>query len=55
MFANAVGNLRSRRVKEKAGATLLRVEPAKFVDPALTVHEIWELKKFDWLTNHGAK
>jgi RimJ/RimL family protein N-acetyltransferase len=48
VFANAVGNKRSRRIKEKTGARLLRVEPAKFVDPAFTEHEIWELRKEDW-------
>ena len=47
-FANAVGNIKSRRVKEKTGARLVSVEPAKFVDPALTEHEVWELKKEDW-------
>jgi ribosomal-protein-alanine N-acetyltransferase len=50
-FANAVGNIGSRRVKEKTGAKLLRVEPAKFVDPAFSEHEIWELKKEDWVKN----
>lgn len=48
IFANAVGNSRSRRVKEKTGAKLLRVEAAQFVDPTLTHHEIWELKREDW-------
>ena len=49
IFANALGNARSRRIKEKTGATFLRVEPAKFVDPSLTEHEIWELEKSAWL------
>jgi ribosomal-protein-alanine N-acetyltransferase len=54
VFANAVGNVGSRRVKEKTGARLLRVEPAKFVDPKFTEHEIWELRKEDWqLRNRG--
>lgn len=48
VFANAVGNIKSRRVKEKTGARLLYIEPAKFVNPAYTEHEIWELKKEDW-------
>jgi RimJ/RimL family protein N-acetyltransferase len=48
VFANAVGNIGSRRVKEKTGARLLRVEPAEFVDPKFTEHEIWELRKEDW-------
>ncbi len=47
-FANAVGNVKSRRVKEKTGCKFVRVEPYKFVDPRLTEHEIWELHKNDW-------
>lgn len=47
-FANAVGNDRSRRIKEKTGATFIEVRPAKFVDPMLTEHEIWELTKENW-------
>lgn len=48
LFANAVGNRKSRRVKEKCGARLIRVEPASFVDPAYTEHEVWELTRDDW-------
>lgn len=48
IFSNAVGNSRSRRVKEKTGATLIRTEPAQFVDPALTAREIYELTKAAW-------
>jgi ribosomal-protein-alanine N-acetyltransferase len=48
VFANAVGNERSRRVKEKNGAKLLYVEAADFVDPQFTEHEVWELTKSDW-------
>jgi ribosomal-protein-alanine N-acetyltransferase len=47
-FANAVGNRRSARVKEKTGARLIKREPARFVDPALTEHEIYELEKGEW-------
>ncbi len=54
-FANAVGNTASRRVKEKTGCRLIRVEPAKFVDPKLTEHEVWELKKEDWLKFRNTK
>ena len=54
-FANAVQNTKSRRVKEKTGAKFLRVEPAKFVDPALTEHEVFELKKEDWFKFRGSK
>lgn len=48
IFANAVGNPRSARVKEKTGAKLIKKEPAKFVDPALTEHELYELTKEGW-------
>ncbi len=48
VFANAVGNLRSRRIKEKTGARLIGVEPAQFVDPQFTEHEIWELSRETW-------
>jgi RimJ/RimL family protein N-acetyltransferase len=48
VFSNAVGNQRSRRIKEKTGARLLRVAPMKFVDPAYTEHELWELNKSEW-------
>jgi [ribosomal protein S5]-alanine N-acetyltransferase len=53
VLTNAVGNARSRRIKEKAGATLLRVEPARFVDPALTMHEVWELRRTAWAARRG--
>ena len=49
VFTNALGNLRSRRVKEKTGARLIEVRPASFVDPQYTQHEIWELAKPDWI------
>lgn len=48
IFSNAVGNIRSRRVKEKSGARFIETRPAKFVDPAFTEHEIWELDKHNW-------
>jgi len=48
VFSNAKGNQRSARIKEKTGAKLIRCEPAKFVDPAYTEHEIWELHKHEW-------
>jgi len=47
-FSNAVGNEKSRRVKEKTGARFLRTEPAKFVNPSYTEREIWELSKDEW-------
>jgi ribosomal-protein-alanine N-acetyltransferase len=49
VFANAVGNERSRRVKEKTGARLVEVKSAKFVDPLYNEHEIWELTKAAWI------
>jgi RimJ/RimL family protein N-acetyltransferase len=49
IFSNALGNRRSRRIKEKMGATFLRTEPAAFVDPEFTEHELWQLTKDDWL------
>lgn len=50
IFANAVGNIASRRVKEKTGARLLEVRPGKYVDPAYTEQEVWELTKESWLS-----
>ena len=44
-LCNAAGNTPSRRSKEKAGATFLRVEPAQFAGPDLTEHEVWELHR----------
>jgi len=54
VFANAVGNERSRRIKVKTGATFIEAKPFKFVDPAFTEHEIWELTKADWIKNRVA-
>jgi len=48
VFCKAAGNERSRRVKEKTGARVLRTEPAKFVNRAYTNREIWELTKDEW-------
>ncbi|MBK8202512.1 MAG: GNAT family N-acetyltransferase [Bdellovibrionales bacterium] len=45
VFANAVGNEKSRRIKVKTGARLVGVKAAKFVDPKYTAHEVWELTK----------
>ncbi len=55
VFANAVGNERSRRIKEKTGCKLVGLIPTEFVDPALTTSEIWELSKEEWIlhkSNH---
>ncbi len=51
IFTNAVGNQRSRRIKEKSGARLISIKPAKFVNPDYTHHEIWELNKGKRLIN----
>ena len=48
LFDNALGNIKSRRVKEKTGCRFLRVEPARFVDPAYREREFWELSREDW-------
>jgi RimJ/RimL family protein N-acetyltransferase len=48
VFANAVGNERSRRVKQKTGARWLRTEPATFVNPHYTERELWEITKDEW-------
>lgn len=48
VFAHARGNERSRRIKEKTGATFVRCEPGRFVDPAYTEREIWELTREAW-------
>ena len=48
VFSNALGNDRSRRIKEKTGAKLIRTEPAQFVDPAFTERELWELTAAAW-------
>ena len=50
IFANAFGNARSRRVKEKTGATFIETLPVKFVDPAYTHSEYWKLTKEAWLS-----
>jgi RimJ/RimL family protein N-acetyltransferase len=49
VFSNALGNVRSRRIKEKTGARFVRTEPAKSVNPAYTEREVWELTKEEWV------
>jgi RimJ/RimL family protein N-acetyltransferase len=51
IFANAVSNIASRRIKEKTGCRLIGIEPASFVDPEFKEHELWELTSKDW-ENH---
>lgn len=53
IFSNAVGNLKSRRIKEKTGATFIGVRPAKFVDPKITEAETFELTKESWLIHNA--
>ncbi len=49
IFANAVQNKASRRIKEKTGCRFIGVRPQKFLDPKLKESEIWELSRDDWL------
>ena len=49
VFSNALGNQGSHRIKEKTGATLIRIGSGAFVDPAFTQREIWELTKEKWI------
>lgn len=49
VFANALGNVASRRVKEKTGCQLIGLKATAFVDPSLKESEIWELTKENWL------
>jgi ribosomal-protein-alanine N-acetyltransferase len=48
VFTNAVGNIRSARIKQKTGARLIGREPAQYVDSAFTEREVYELTKVDW-------
>ena len=48
IFDNALGNEASRRIKEKTGATFIEIIEAKFVDPAITKLERWELTREAW-------
>jgi ribosomal-protein-alanine N-acetyltransferase len=54
LVGNAVGNTKSRRIKEKSGAVLVRTEPVSpglFVNPEYKEREIWELTKERWLAS----
>lgn len=48
IFENATANQRSRRVKEKMGATLIKTRTAKYVDPTFSESELWRLTKAAW-------
>lgn len=52
IFVNAVGNVRSRRIKEKSGARFTHVEPGRYVDPELTESEFFELTPKDWAAHN---
>jgi len=47
-LTNAVGNLRSRRVKERTGARFVKTVPGSFVDPDLRQQELWIITKEEW-------
>jgi ribosomal-protein-alanine N-acetyltransferase len=47
-FTNALGNERSRRVKEKTSAKFIELRDAKFVDSSFSQTELWKLTKNDW-------
>ncbi|MEK7690780.1 MAG: GNAT family protein [Bdellovibrionota bacterium] len=47
-FGNAVGNVRSRRIKEKSHARRIGTQPFEFVDPTFTQIELWEITKDEW-------
>jgi RimJ/RimL family protein N-acetyltransferase len=49
IFSNALENIKSRRIKEKTGATLVGLRSANFVDPKLKQAETWELSKENWI------
>lgn len=48
LLDNALGNMPSRRVKDREGATLIRVAEASFVDKSIAQKEYWELTKESW-------
>lgn len=50
ILSNAVGNRRSRRVKERNGAVYMGVAPSGFVDPEYTESERWLLTRDAWFS-----
>ena len=54
-FSNALGNSKSRRIKEKTGARLVGTRPAKFVSAEYTEAETWELTKIEWMKFRSTK
>lgn len=55
VFANAVQNKASRRIKEKTGCRYVGTEPRQFLNLEFTECEIWELAKEDWLRFYKGK
>lgn len=51
ILSNAVQNNRSRRIREKAGASFLKTRPARFANPKITLTEDWLLTKQAWINN----
>jgi ribosomal-protein-alanine N-acetyltransferase len=49
IFSNALGNVGSRKIKEKTGATFSHFQEGHFVDPSYKEREIWNLSKISWL------
>ncbi len=52
IFANALGNIASRRIKEKTGCEFIKTTPAKYVDPEFTEQELWRLTREQWVLNN---
>ncbi len=48
IFANAVGNIASRKVKEKTGCKFIGISPAQFVGANFKEQELWELSEESW-------
>jgi [ribosomal protein S5]-alanine N-acetyltransferase len=51
ILGNALGNTRSRRLKEKDGAVFIKTEktePGRFLNPEYKEREVWELTKERW-------
>ncbi len=55
VFSNALGNSKSRRIKEKTGARLVGTRPAKFVSSEYNEAETWELTKKEWMKFRSAE
>lgn len=52
ILSNAVGNIASRKIKEKAGAKFIGIRDAKFATNEFTQAETWELTKENWKKNN---